>query len=1215
MTIHLLKVHSVAGMYKTSTWLYGIRDIKIHSRNLRTIVTDCAEAANTKDARDKWFKIFVGEFDMKTTSLLQKRTRELKTIVEAIEENTQNVWNSIIPGKESCSAAAKDQQDGLTEVTKNFHAVALSLESLKQKYRKHSLKPPFGTVSNPVTSCAELQQKEHRLASSSGFHTILPPCAPKAFRAFCDTANGPPGMMVVLWNGHQRRPPNTSISQDVTSLEDILLRCAEIGLEPLSLSSRTEIYTVIRAISREGFDLSKGNLGIPLAFDLSCNVGKCKHVFRDLATGKDVTKLISSLTDEPPEGLVDAVGFGFSRGKLGLSYFRMGVNQLSGILCSDNQHKLLQNQSQKQFVDITCSTTAKNSKDFQVLPNTNVMVRCQDDCTKGSGGEVFGNNFIYSENSNLCLAAVHAGVISGWGEFNVVVEGFLLQFVGAIENGVKSQDLYEKTRSVRIGPQKRPCPVDSLESLLGESDVSSSDAQGISFLQMSHTEDSQQLSIASKLMNQPETNPKTVSVIKGALEAVEALHGIDPIVLMETLKGAVDAVETSREIVKPIEKKMEENSDRSLAIVSIADDRAASMFEFTGEFHTRIIILTKKAIEKKDEFGKNLIESWSLEDAKDVDKSFLVEDLPFSASGPSFWTILEEESECPSPCLSQLSEIGNPPNSPVEFPIGTFGTFASIKSRRFFNTKIRVGIRAECGILTGRSSSCGVGVLLRFRDARNFYGVFFQPKKITLGVSNKGSISKLDSITQKQLADVDHGLAHALTSMFNGTTVNVKIEVIYDKISVCHQNQNKEDTDECSTFGGHHPKFTSLLLGQSQEIMSGSVGVYSLGTKKAHFKNMSVTGQPCGALRPTVSVAPPPPKCSHFKQAYDTGRFTEMFNTTGNWQYVAELDGREAFQELSGGIPMHTDASDFSTKFPIAILLGNRGCSEGHFALDFYPTCELDGFIGVALGVIDESSFVALRIFSDSCDVVEIQGSSEKKIALNTHCGFLQGKWNSLEGHLHHGVVEATVFGHPISQNPPSLLRSTHSDLLDLTLGGGSSVGVFNYHCPGSAFDGLRLFGEKSANLWMESENLLSPPATVRGNHVIEEMRFQTSLDSSHLYKACLPNSFLESQNTCEKYHPYLSCLHEEFCSSCCNHFTSLLLSQVTQRCTRECKSWTEGNSIFSNEGEEVLQKVAICHRKPKNLCFKCCAFADSPISKDAELFKSFCLGKCLRNN
>ena len=63
--------------------VYGITDLTISAAGLQAIVEDCATAAKSHDARDKYFQSFAGEFGPCSSKALRSELPSLEVIFQS----------------------------------------------------------------------------------------------------------------------------------------------------------------------------------------------------------------------------------------------------------------------------------------------------------------------------------------------------------------------------------------------------------------------------------------------------------------------------------------------------------------------------------------------------------------------------------------------------------------------------------------------------------------------------------------------------------------------------------------------------------------------------------------------------------------------------------------------------------------------------------------------------------------------------------------------------------------------------------------------------------------------------------------------------------------------------------------------------------------------------------------------------------------------------
>jgi len=133
---------------------------------------------------------------------------------------------------------------------------------------------------------------------------------------------------------------------------------------------------------------------------------------------------------------------------LGLKPLKMHLGRrVKGYICSTNfnhaEHK-------KKILQVTCDTKMETNNDFEGDLFTRFNIQCPANCKKTSKGQLIGN-FIYKDDSSLCLAAVHAGAINdqSGGICTVSTEAGLSSYAGGGANGVVGVPFTSETPSPR----------------------------------------------------------------------------------------------------------------------------------------------------------------------------------------------------------------------------------------------------------------------------------------------------------------------------------------------------------------------------------------------------------------------------------------------------------------------------------------------------------------------------------------------------------------------------------------------------------------------------------------------------------------------------------------------------------------------------------------------------------------------------------------------
>lgn len=133
------------------------------------------------------------------------------------------------------------------------------------------------------------------------------------------------------------------------------------------------------------------------------------------------------------------------------------------------------------YIDVSCSTTPGGNAAFDGPPGTSVAVKCPQNClfsgesfrpladgpdrksntTLAEGAQVIGGEGgVYSDDSSICLAAVHAGALDRSGLVSVRMVQAPSEFEGSDSNGVMSESYMgmPQSRAFRLERVAVKCP-------------------------------------------------------------------------------------------------------------------------------------------------------------------------------------------------------------------------------------------------------------------------------------------------------------------------------------------------------------------------------------------------------------------------------------------------------------------------------------------------------------------------------------------------------------------------------------------------------------------------------------------------------------------------------------------------------------------------------------------------------------------------------------
>merc|ERR1719291_1480782 len=103
LKVTMLEAHPTLGVFNGRA-LYGIKSISVGSARTQAVMTDCASAAATSDARDKYFAVAASDFDPSAASALRKEAPSLESGVASLSASLSEVA-AAIPQLPICAAS------------------------------------------------------------------------------------------------------------------------------------------------------------------------------------------------------------------------------------------------------------------------------------------------------------------------------------------------------------------------------------------------------------------------------------------------------------------------------------------------------------------------------------------------------------------------------------------------------------------------------------------------------------------------------------------------------------------------------------------------------------------------------------------------------------------------------------------------------------------------------------------------------------------------------------------------------------------------------------------------------------------------------------------------------------------------------------------------------------------------------------------------------
>eukprot|EP00920_Eleutheroschizon_duboscqi_P013503 GHVT01031743.1.p5 GENE.GHVT01031743.1~~GHVT01031743.1.p5 ORF type:complete len:156 (+),score=21.63 GHVT01031743.1:6871-7338(+) len=108
-------------------FVYGVRELHVYANRLRSVVSDCREAANSDDARDKYFITYTAEFDPALATRVSTLGEDVASMGEALAAKTEKL-SSHEKDILNCGEEKKKYGERMKEATASLGRVAGQFE-------------------------------------------------------------------------------------------------------------------------------------------------------------------------------------------------------------------------------------------------------------------------------------------------------------------------------------------------------------------------------------------------------------------------------------------------------------------------------------------------------------------------------------------------------------------------------------------------------------------------------------------------------------------------------------------------------------------------------------------------------------------------------------------------------------------------------------------------------------------------------------------------------------------------------------------------------------------------------------------------------------------------------------------------------------------------------------------------------------------------------
>ncbi|KAK1932758.1 LCCL domain containing protein [Babesia divergens] len=1152
LKIVLLRPHHSMGKVQGG-FVYGIREMEVLTSNLQTVVGDCRAAANSADARDKYFVSYVSSFQ-------PQLAHEIKTMEDDIHGITGEIMDEMakltetVDDTDSCMQDKKEYSKTFEQIQKKEVGIWKQIQvssHCDKSTRTSSMYSTIGeTVNNAAEDCYVIKHVSKN--ATSGFYWIQPKCSKHPIRAYCDMRSQ---TSMYIWNGKDSSTSPQSLASMKSPLA-IRYQCAAYGLEPLIIKSKHQIDGLKEALYLMGFERKVDHF-VPLAYKFGSS-----NKFRDLmnifsfmtdsslAPGETETDAQGTGVDIEKAHIVDHNAAGLSLATGEIEKFDLESANIEAIACSTNI-----TEDNIVPIELKCDDRLDKTESLASNINTNIVVRCVEDCSEKQHLPVYGIEGLYSERSSICRAAIHAGVISARGTFTVAVESGLPFYNGSKENGIQSfaynkawqgsKDILDSEMpdsenvvdhsgpptkySIRILPLERTCPiVETHGSFLQvpqnaarstKHEMENKDSDKIDTKQSK--KDSPTPECKGNCNDEPELgianlDPTTKVEALKVLGYMNALYGFDPKTVANTVENIAAVVSRARKYIKPLEA-ITHHQEKSLTTlfdrVEVALQKAAHLKE-TVESHK---VNYQRLLHEQQAKGVETIAPIHLDYTKMAfSKTFKVYDTSMTSGGPSHWGYADSPFEGHDSYMVQSSN--------VDSSLLGEGSFAMLKNHTYVDFQLEVDLLAK--------NDGSIGVAFRVQDNFNFYLFTMNSRH-----------------SNKQLLKVQDGILHVLAT--NPDEGYQKNNWTHIQVSAMHHSIN------ISCDG------KAILSILDTSFVHGGVGLYSCGSNgEFYFDKFTVTPKATampdheGHMARLNSL-----KCCTYNETF-AGDFSGAF-TVINPHHAHNTAWR--FKDVLGGkhkaIHQHRSSQDTLDMGSIAILKNDRMCSSGYLRFRFLPQCE-GGVIGAVIRYADHDNMILVEISGKELRIRRIKGGSGTVLA-TVPASFALSKWN---------VMEVTMGPQSVSVKVNNNVE--HGSFL------ASLFKAADYECKADITDDKTLgfnLGLKSSacdSCYFDTFQVSPDPIQT----VVPATNFVEEFSSANVWKPCVENVHILSRVAlCKQMYRNKGNSHvcaESFCTPCCAYHTVLLGDGHQQMCVDACQ---KNNHRVNAYLENFLSYVNSC--------------------------------------
>ncbi|KAI4836725.1 LCCL domain-containing protein [Plasmodium brasilianum] len=1111
---------------------YGIKKFSVYANRIKSIVDDCEKIKDSDDARDKYFFEFVSEINMQEGKELKRLDYELQQYAEKIQNEALKI-QKLNPKMKKCKVEKEKRHSDILNIKnvilKNIYDVISQTQNIIKinslsSYYSTSTKELGQTPENPADNCFHL--KMTLPSSPSGFYYVLPSCSQDVLRVFCDMKIG----------GTYYIPSvDTSLINKIKDVENV---CATYGLDPIHLHHENQVHVLKHLFYIMDINITNP---VPLA------IRRETEAFFSLDFQENVHTVVTKFGTP--------VGNTFGVNNEGVLFFDSSNSEMSAFVCSDNINSI---NLPEPFVNLSCETTLKQANEIDKVVGSEYLIKCPHDCLERETEEsiIGGEANVYSEDSSICLSAIHSGVYDKHYLIHLRVVNGLGEYEGTFQNGIISENYINDNQEFAFKLFNVPpkCPGKNTQMsnfFFFELDTSRS---GIDEKENIYVDSS------------------TADAINDLVMIVNKQVGsTDPTFLALINKQSMKIVSNARRYLKPtenFEKNIELLSNETLKDVQKVSHMIKLLSsKITSELEKRkykLEILIDERLRQK------AFESWKLDISteNDIYDTFeIVNSVQLQQGGK--WKILDNpvNEGMVGYTLTQNVRVLNSPQMNNLFT----GTYAFLRYKSFFDFVFSTYIYVK-----GTGS---VGLIFRAYDKYNYYML-----ELNNGQNGFKRLIKFQNNEPTELAIIkDPGFEEA-------NWCAVRIECIGSKINI-------------SVIKTVKPLYESPIpdiIVNDDYNTAGTIGFYTYGIDSVEFTKPVVESVECLTKERTYKNISPL-SCNIYEEFF-VGKFNKSYiiydpeNGTGgpsDWSYDNNI-GKEKHVILQKS----NIKGDENKEVPSFIILQNKTCQVGVINFSLYPQCSNNGIVGAIFKFHDSNNYTILEIGSNFTRLRQNINGNYQLLAKSIISGYKENIWNR---------VTISFSSTNINVNMGSgLMTYPIFSLIGLDLQDGQQIGFTSYGCNNIAFSNIFLhpfdykpYSPTPASIGTENimpifskikEDTIQKDTEQDDNYIsserTDEQVKQAQIDKhafeeepsdqvkKDIYYCATHKDIIDRLTYCSKYDKENPNCPNEFCKLCCDNIGSLN-EEDTKSCIELCEK-LDDKVVHTSEILDFLKKSCI---------------------------------------